>query len=291
MARFDSAPSSQVSADSILASREQESLRPGRSSRVPTAEKSSNGTSPTPSASRMCERSALESSPQLTESLPAFPVSPFPSPDVASPKRTTGGFGRRSLELSAIYDLATSSWRTLRHSLLEEWETYSETFPRWAMTRSGRLYLPPQSEHPTFGTASGLLPTPVAKDDGKSPEAHMAMKQRMKGGPRQTITSLAVLGRAGLLPTPTVKGNYNRAGLSAHSGDGLYTAVQKLLPTPTKSDGSGGPGSSGRDGGENLRTAAGGPLNPEFVEWMMGFPQGWTSLHPPAATNADEASA
>ncbi len=36
-----------------------------------------------------------------------------------------------------------------------------------------------------------LLPTPVANDD-KSPEAHMAMKQRMKGGPRHAITSLQV---------------------------------------------------------------------------------------------------
>lgn len=36
-----------------------------------------------------------------------------------------------------------------------------------------------------------LLPTPVANDDGKTPEAHMAMKRRMPGGPRQTITVLA----------------------------------------------------------------------------------------------------
>lgn len=119
----------------------------------------------------------------------------------------------------------------------------------------------------------------------------MAMKQRMKGGPRQTITSLAVLGRAGLLPTP-MAADGSRASVTFMRGNPtLRGAANGLLPTPTKSDGSGGPGSSGRDGGENLRTAAGGPLNPEFVEWMMGFPQGWTSLHPPAATNADEASA
>jgi hypothetical protein len=36
-------------------------------------------------------------------------------------------------------------------------------------------------------------PTPVANDDNKSPEAHMAMKARMKGGERYTITSLNVL--------------------------------------------------------------------------------------------------
>lgn len=51
-----------------------------------------------------------------------------------------------------------------------------------------------------------------------------------------------------------------------------------LWPTPTQSDGMGGPGNSGRDGGENLRTAVGGSLNPEWVEWLMGFPIGWTDL-------------
>jgi len=44
-----------------------------------------------------------------------------------------------------------------------------------------------------------LLPTPVAHDDGKSPEAHMAMKARMPGGPRHSITSLAVAAQT-LLP-------------------------------------------------------------------------------------------
>jgi hypothetical protein len=47
--------------------------------------------------------------------------------------------------------------------------------------------------------------------------------------------------------TPTVKGDYNRAGLSSKSGDGLATQV-------------------------------GGALNPTWVEWLMGFPAGWTAL-------------
>lgn len=43
---------------------------------------------------------------------------------------------------------------------------------------------------------TALWPTPVANDDNKSPEAHMAMKARMKGGPRNTITSLQVMAKA-----------------------------------------------------------------------------------------------
>ena len=53
----------------------------------------------------------------------------------------------------------------------------------------------------------------------------------------------------------------------------------KLWPTPTKSDGSGGPGGSGRDGGENLRTADGGQLNPMWVAWLMGWPLEHTKLN------------
>lgn len=50
-----------------------------------------------------------------------------------------------------------------------------------------------------------------------------------------------------------------------------------LWPTPTQADGLGGAGSSGRDGGLNLRTAVGpGGLNPAWVEWLLGFPSGWT---------------
>lgn len=49
-----------------------------------------------------------------------------------------------------------------------------------------------------------LWPTPTANDDNKSPAAHMAMKQRMKGGPRNCITSLQVAVKAeaqGFIPT------------------------------------------------------------------------------------------
>jgi hypothetical protein len=50
-------------------------------------------------------------------------------------------------------------------------------------------------------------------------------------------------------PTPTVHGNYNRKGASKTSGDGLATLV-------------------------------GGKLNPTWVEWLMGWPLGWTDLKP-----------
>lgn len=60
-------------------------------------------------------------------------------------------------------------------------------------------------------------------------------------------------------------------------------------PTPTKSDGSGGPGvTPKRTGGKNLRTVVAelegnGRLNPAWVEWLMGLPMGWTNPDMPNA--------
>jgi DNA (cytosine-5)-methyltransferase 1 len=36
---------------------------------------------------------------------------------------------------------------------------------------------------------------------------------------------------------------------------------------------------SGQKRGIDLQTAAGGSLNPQFVEWLMGYPVGYTDLN------------
>lgn len=93
---------------------------------------------------------------------------------------------------------------------------------------------------------------------------------------------------AGLWPTPTVCGNYNRKGASANSGDGLATAVsRRLLPTPRASCGDMGTMMMSRRSGTERKAghpeaqydpANAGPLNPRWVEWLMGYPVGWTNL-------------
>lgn len=54
------------------------------------------------------------------------------------------------------------------------------------------------------------------------------------------------------------------------------------FPTPSAASAAQGPGRHGREGGPNLVTAVAeagskGPLNPEWVEWLMGLPKGWTA--------------
>jgi hypothetical protein len=91
-----------------------------------------------------------------------------------------------------------------------------------------------------------------------------------------------------------VCGNYNRSGASAKSGDGLATAVtQRTWPTATATAYKGwSPNHNRADTDDRLdysveresfRPGQQTPpmrLNPEWVEWLMGWPIGHTGLKP-----------
>jgi len=116
----------------------------------------------------------------------------------------------------------------------------------------------------------------------------MAMKQRMKGGPRQTITSLNVMVKAterGLWPTPRAEGF--DAGAHRGTPDSLHSAV-KLLPTPTAtfehvSDMetqmlSGQQRAKLREQGTPFESRTGGKLSAAWVQRMMNYPDGWLDV-------------
>ena len=83
------------------------------------------------------------------------------------------------------------------------------------------------------------------------------------------------------VPTPTVCGNYNRKGASKSSGDGLATWV-RMWPTPLASDWKSHSPAKQATNSRPLRgqvgASDGGPLNPEWVEWLMAWPIGHTEL-------------
>ncbi|KKM74487.1 hypothetical protein LCGC14_1399830 [marine sediment metagenome] len=121
-----------------------------------------------------------------------------------------------------------------------------------------------------------MLPTPVTSDASRGGNTRFS-----RGNPSLTLALRE------MLPTPTVKGNYNRASYSAKAGNGLVTAL-KALPTPLARDHRSGKRKRQRRRlypplTEVLTDAAGGEnglLNPPFVEWMMGWPIGGTALEP-----------
>ena len=90
-----------------------------------------------------------------------------------------------------------------------------------------------------------------------------------------------------LWPTPTVCGNYNKAGLSPKSGDGLATAALKCA-TPTARDWRSGKASEETHAKNSrpLSEQIGGSLNPTWVEWLMGWPLAWTDLKPSATAKS-----
>jgi hypothetical protein len=220
----------------------------------------------------------------------------------------------------ARFDPASRSWRTAQRSLLEDLTECSPTWPRSGMTADGQCWELPTWAPPTSAPAFGsLLPTPCTVDTG-------SMFNRSASAGAALRPTLGAMARFDLWPTPTVSGNYNRAGLSAKSGDGLATAV-KNWPTPNAGDAkqSGNVANwdrrkaekaaaginlqeplavaaarmwrtpsamvtepkstvtklSGRkptDPQVGLADQVGGKLNPTWVEWLMGWPIGWTDL-------------
>jgi hypothetical protein len=94
---------------------------------------------------------------------------------------------------------------------------------------------------------SSLLPTLSASSYGYN-------KGGAAGRQGRARPSLQTMAKQGLLPTLTVKGNYNKAGLSSRSGDGLVTWLWKR--------------------GQR------GPLNPVWAELFMGYLPQWTVCEP-----------
>jgi hypothetical protein len=128
----------------------------------------------------------------------------------------------------AIFDRASSSWRTSGLFAAEDSPLYSETLPRSGMTRSGTLSLLPPLVRLIYGTGSGSsLPTPTAKlgDARRGMPSAETAALRMAQGRRNLDDALA------LLPTPCAVD-----GKDGQTGD-LYARVllggfPPPLPTP-----------------------------------------------------------
>jgi len=81
------------------------------------------------------------------------------------------------------------------------------------------------------------------------------------------------------VPTPRANeaGCYTRDRGQKGMERPTLTGFAKMYPTPTAS--TGGPEPTGKTG-RKLSTIVGGALNPYWVEWLMGWPTGWTALKP-----------
>jgi hypothetical protein len=206
----------------------------------------------------MCGASARTTYQQSIASPAAFPVRTSAAPDSGQESLAPDqDCGPSSPESFANYDPVTCSWRTLQLSFIEELTGYSATWSRSGLMRNGTAYRLPPLVRRISGTGSTSWPTSVADGD--------RTKNYAQGG-----RSLGAAVR--MLPTPRSResGNWQRDNKGNKLRRLTLTGAAKLLPTPTSNRRSGL-----QSHGKNIITGA---LNPTWVEWLMGFPLGWTDL-------------
>jgi hypothetical protein len=188
----------------------------------------------------------------LTWFLAVSPVRTFPQPEPVRDLMAHGlACGWKWPESSVKYDQPSALWKTRQCSLLGDLDVFSETWPAWGTMRNGECWGRQMWERRTNGTGSGLLPTPLA-----SIATH--------GGPNQRDSN----GRPGLQmaammwPTPqahdSTLGHAKRVGRygTKHGGRNPNDEAVASTEQPT------------------------GALNPPWVEWLMGWPTGWTGCEP-----------
>jgi hypothetical protein len=248
--------------------------------------------------------SAAASPAKTSASLEKVPASPEQGPV----------FGTNTLGSLASYDPATSSWRTSQRSLLEEWEPFSETFPRSGMTRSGTLFQLQPLVRRTDENESGLWRTPSAQQPGVKAER---LTSREPGGQaRHYDKETGRLAQIGLSQQVQLRAMYPPPSASGMPCEGTVRLARKawldgdctleeanaiagrdvrdkqgkvpaMWPTPTACQGHNNSAMNGGTAGramlaaaassnEEAKAMAGGALNPTWVEWLMGFPLGWT---------------
>ena len=154
------------------------------------------------------------------------------------------------------YSQDMRSWKTHQCSLLGDLDEFSETWPQWGLMRDGECWEQQTLEQTIRGTGSGLSPN--GKDSFHTPNttgldggsnSRKALKKKMNQWP----TPIASGGGAGI--------NVNNPR-GIHQGNPLASAVKLSMNQNTEA------------------MPVGGSLNPTWVEWLMGWPLGFTELKP-----------
>jgi hypothetical protein len=168
--------------------------------------------------------------------------------------------GRRWQGLLAKYDQDTHSLRTVQCSLLEDLNECLQIWPAWGSMRNGECWEQTMLEHPTSEKEFGLsekipnnlnffhTPNTTGIDGGSN--SRKALKKRLAETP------------SGNWPTPTCSDIYTGNLKSTQQKEGSMHSV--TLPQAVR-------------GAEQINN---GQLNPMWVEWLMGWPIGWTDLKP-----------
>jgi hypothetical protein len=234
---------------------------------------------------------------QSTLSLAVFPAKTSATQGSEKESKPSGAVsGLKCFDLSASYDLATSSWKMSMPSLTGGLIPFSARLPKSGMMRSGHLYELQMSVRRIEGNGSLSWPTPQAMDvrtDIRKPSERS--DRANKGGcsnlrERVWLTPQGTDGWRSDIKQESLAKRYEK-----HPQGNLAEQVaHNVWPTPRASEykGCGPKGSKSQkfmlekkylcatvcQTGNTTQPMPTQHLNPLWVEWLQGFPIGWTEL-------------
>jgi hypothetical protein len=189
----------------------------------------------------------------------------------------------------ANYDPDTQFWKMYGDISLWGDCPLLVNLPVSGMTQSGVLFLQHPWEPITGETASSLWPTPTTQEV-EHPQAELTQTGRRKSKNGATSHSLGLADAVQKWPTPKASdakrgdspSERNRHTPSLPAAVNIYptmsasgmgnTGSQQMLQKHVDS------GSLTEEEKRGMTAGNGGRLNPTWVEWLMGFPTGWTDL-------------
>jgi len=154
----------------------------------------------------------------------------------------------------ANYDPDTQSWKMYGDTYLWGDSPLLETLPPSGMTQNGVLFPQPAWEPIIAETESLSWPTPTTQEVEHS-DAVLTETGRRLSKDGKTSHSLGLADAVQMWPTPTADDASN-VNPKPNRFRGLVASVNET----------------------NTAGTHGGKLNPTWVEWLMGFPPGWTDL-------------
>jgi len=188
----------------------------------------------------------------------------------------------------AFWHPESSSWRTCQRCLLGGWIAFSGRWPRSGTTRNGTASRLPPLVPSISGTACSFWPTPTLSAhnlysttlDSRDPKERGGGAFALVDAARMWPTPSATLGTHAGLVTPA-KAREGGTLVEAVSGGSFAESMSDVMfPTPTANDAKNStlpPSQRGRDSlVASVMETTSGQLNPTWVEWLMGFPIGWT---------------
>ena len=215
------------------------------------------------------------------------PASPFPWLESKKAKGTTVTYGLRCCELSESCARIALSVRTYLESSRLPPGRWSRIWSKLGITSSCSILKLRLSELGTDGpgyssSESQMWPMPT--------EGQCGMTAVTSGRPPEKSTHLGaqVLIRSGLWPTPRAnegKDRLQHVSPSRMKDPGKCNltqavAMDQMFATPCARDYRTGQRKryENKARANNLNDQIAGQLNPTWVEWLMGFPIGWTDL-------------